>query len=159
MTSDGARFPSTGALLDSALRVLPSALLQRPVPGLQLSPLARALLLTPLRALPVALSLAALWVLCVLVPDMLDSGRGGFEAGFRQQHARSNEGGSELAASLRKPLAAWSGLALVFHAARTAALVVGFLLLFEKGLAAAAVAGGAVPELPESGCAREAHGN
>jgi hypothetical protein len=147
-----------GTLVDNALEALPALLhaLQllpyAPTAPLVLPPLARSLLLVPLR-LPSAM-LAATLLYLLLVPgyDLLVRGRYGFEMGFRavaRAAPSSNAAGADCTAEhasderLGAILTAWGRVIHVVQAARLTALSVAVLAVFERWLRGAlALSGG-----------------
>jgi hypothetical protein len=136
-----------GTLVDNALEALPALLhaLQllpyTPTGPLVLSPLARSMLLVPLRLPSAMLAAALLYLLLVPGFDLLVRGRYGFEMGFRavaraapSSNAASADGTAELASNERLAaiLTAWGRVIHVVQAARLTALSVAVLAVFER---------------------------
>ena len=147
-----------GTLVDNALEALPALLhaLQllpyAPTAPLVLPPLARSLLLVPLRLPSAMLAAALLYLLLVPGYDLLVRGRHGFEMGFRavaraapSSNAAGADGTAEHASDERLGaiLTAWGRVIHVVQAARLTALSVAVLAVFERWLRGAqALSGG-----------------
>ena len=151
------------ALIDTSLRTLPAVLhALQGLPGraepLALSPAMRSLLLTPLRAPPVALACLAVYLVCFRGFELLVRTRGGFEQGYRaatrpqtmSNAARRGDGEGAAARSeerLHSILDAWGKLIALMRAVRLAAFGIAGLALLERLVQHLALSPGAAPRV------------